>query len=92
MLFWGRSFFCFLGFFLAAPRSIQDFSPPTRDGTGAPCSGRTDSQQLDRQGIPRAEALRASADSSRPLPLLPSVLVPVEARLETQPPLAWVPE
>ena len=36
---------------LAAPRSMQDLSSPTRDGTCAPCSGSSESKPLDRQGI-----------------------------------------
>ena len=32
-----------LFFFLAVPRSMQDLSFPTRDGTPAPCSGSMES-------------------------------------------------
>ena len=36
-------FVCLVGFFLAAPRGMQDPSSPTRDRTLAPCSGSAES-------------------------------------------------
>ena len=42
-------------FFLATPHSLWDLPSPTRDGTCIPCRGSTESQPLDRKGIPASK-------------------------------------
>ena len=39
-------------FFFLAPRGLGDLCSPTKDGTCAPCSGSSESEPLDCQGIP----------------------------------------
>ena len=51
---WGEEMWAFcLVFFLVALHGFWDLSSPKRDRTQAPCSGSTESQPLDLQGIPR---------------------------------------
>ena len=64
-------------FFLAVPHGLRDLSSPTKDQTQAPCSGSMESQPLDHQGSPRAEALiciasRVSRENADVLPHRPS--------------------